>query len=303
MIRVSTFAQYTRNLNFMTLNQARLQDLQTQIGSGMKSQDFKGLGREVGRLLEVEESRQRTNQYVENINVVGYRLETMEANVSQIFDIMLEYKTLLVNALNASNAKDLNLPIVTQNMLDQITLLLNADFNGRFLFSGSRTDVEPVDPTLLPGAYVIPTLDGDSSAYYQGDARQLTARADDALVVTYGINADALGFERAIRSLDVVRTGIPTDRPTLDHALSVANQAINDITDLRTSLGATAATLDRIEQKHNDFLLFTERTLSDIENVDIAAAMTMLSTTQTTLEASFATMARLQRTTLLNFLN
>ena len=312
MIRFSNFAQHQRNLNIINSTQSRIQDLQTQIGTGRKSQDFAGLERDVNRLLDLEGTHVRVTQYRDNITVVDRRLETMELNMSQMFDVMAEFKTLLINALNASNAQDLNMPGSAQVALDQMTVLLNADFNGRYLFSGSRTDTPPVDQAGLPAAYVIPSADGDAltpnppffpNGYFMGDSAKLSARFDDSLVMSYGITADEQPFERALRALDIVRKGVPTDKVMLNHALAVTNQAINDLSNARTRIGTNQVALEQIDRKHNDIWVFAERTFSDLEDVDVASAMTQLNAAQITLEASFAVIVRLSQTTLVNFLN
>ena len=48
--------------------------------------------------------------------------------------------------------------------------------------------------------------------------------------------------------------------------------------------------------------MFTEQTVGEIENVDIAESISRMQSATVTLEASFMTLARLSQLTLLNFL-
>ena len=302
MTRIADIAQHARVLGFIASAQSKVTDLQTQIGSGHKSQEYKGIAREAERLVSLEASHTRTTQYIENNQVVQRRLRTMESNVAQIFDVMSSYKTLLVDALNAQNSADLNMTVRAQELLNQISSLLNVEEDGRFLFAGSRTNVQPVDSTKLPITYTIPTANGASAAYYVGNSTVFSVRAGDNFDVNYGVTADALGFEQAIRALDVVVKGVPTDPTTLNHALAVASDALNNIANVRTRIGAVATTLDEVNRKHDEFLLFTEQTIGQIENVDIAEAISRMNIATVTLEASFMTLSRLSQLTLLNFL-
>jgi flagellar hook-associated protein 3 FlgL len=226
----------------------------------------------------------------------------MESNVAQINDIMGKFKTLLVSALNAPNATELDLNNQARQSLDQITGLMNARVDGRYIFSGGRTDVSPVDLTALPVSYTVPTADGDSSTYYQGDSQILGLRADDNLTVNYGVLASDTEFERAIRALDVVSKGAVTDRTMLNHALDVVNQAVEGLPDVRTRIGLSRKTLETTNEKHNEFILFAEETISDIENVDVAETVTRINEAQTTLQASYLTVSRLSDVSLLNYL-
>lgn len=303
MQRISNFSQNARSLAFVTQSQNRIADLQNQIASGVKSLDYTGVSRNAERLITLETSHARVSQYQEDNTLVERRLNTMELSVSQIFDLMSEYKTLIINGLNASNANDLDLKNRATQILNQVGALLNTEEDGRQLFAGTRTDTQPVDTSLLPGSYNIPTSDGASSAYFTGNTNKLTLRADDNFDLQYNINAGERGFERSIRALDImVKAPLTNDRATLNHVLGVVSNAINDLADLRTGIGGTRKTLDEVNARHRDFILFTEQTISEIQNVDIAETVTLMTYAQLTLEASFMTISRLSQVTLLNFL-
>lgn len=302
MTRVANLAQFNSSLAHILDTQRRIQDGQTSISSGRKSPDFAGIARESGRLVSTETAFLRANQFRENNDMVNSRLQTMEANVAQLFDVASGFLTTLVNGLNADNAIDLALPDTARIKLEQVAGLLNVQQDGRFLFAGSRTDVKPVDTASLPGSYIIPTVDGASAAYYQGDNVRFAVRADEAFDVSYGVTANEPAFEKLVRALHIVQTGAPGDRATLEHALAVLSEALDMIPDIRTKIGSSRATLEEINNKHEDFLLYSEETISNIENVDIAAAVTRLNADQVTLEASYLTISRLTGLNLMQFL-
>lgn len=302
MTRVANLAQHQRNLAHILNAQARLTTGQIQISSGKVSPQYSGISRDARQLVNAEMSLARTAQFVTTNNTIDQRLQTMETNVSQIFNVLTEYKSLLVNGLNANNSADLAMPTQAQAMLNQVTALLNVEEDGRYLFAGSRTDTAPVVQSGLPLNYIIPTSDGDANGYYVGDTVQFSVRADESFDLQYGINAGEQGFERVIRSLHMMVIGTPNSRPTMDDALKVVNQAIDSMADVRTRIGTVRATLARINQMHEDFQLFTAKTISDIENVDITKVITNMAADQTAVEASFMTIARLSRLSLTNFL-
>jgi flagellar hook-associated protein 3 FlgL len=302
MERVTTLSQHTRLFSFIGDTQKRFDDLQTQVASGFKAQNYSGVAREAGRLISIESTHVKVTQYLESNTTVDRRLQMMESSVAQITDVMSNFKTLLVSALNAPNATEVDLNNQARQMLNQVTGLLNVKIDGRYLFSGGRTNVVPVDLSSLPVSYTVPTTDGASGAYYKGDSQILSARADDDLTVSYGILANGTEFERAIRALDVVVKGAPTDRTMLNHALDVANQALDGLPDVRTRIGLSRKTLETSNGKHNEYILFAEQIISDIENVDVAEAVTRINEAQTTLQASYLTVARLSQTSLLNYL-
>jgi flagellar hook-associated protein 3 FlgL len=302
MTRVANFAQHERNLAHILDAQQRLNDGQLRISSGKRSEHYSGVARDARRIVNVETAHVRTTQFISNNKLVDQRLQTMETNVAQVFELVTQYKSLVINALNADNSSDLAMPIQTQALLDEVSALLNVEQDGRFLFSGTRTDTRPVDQTGLPGAYVIPTTNGDSIGYYAGDTNQLTVQADENFTVTYGAHAGLQGFEQAIRAMHMVVIAPPNDRATLDEALRVATEAIDGVSDVRTQIGAARAALENVNTRLDDFLLFSEQTISDLENTDITAVITQMNTDQVAVEASFAVISRLADLTLTRFL-
>lgn len=302
MTRVANLAQHNQLTSLIFGTQSKLNAFNLQIASGKTSQDYKGISADATRLVSLEVSHTRVTQYVKNNETAEQLLTSMESSIAQVMDVMTDYKTLLISALNANNAADVNMPAQAQQLLDQVASLLNVQEAGRYLFSGSMTNTEPVDLAALPVAYVIPTADGDSAGYYQGDTRQHVIRAAENFDITYGVHAGEQGFERAIRALDVVLKGVPTDRATLEHALGIVNQALDDIPDIRTRLGVSHNALSDTNVKHQEFLLFTEETIGTIENVDLPKAITQLNAAQVSLEAGFMTMVRLGELQLMNFL-
>jgi flagellar hook-associated protein 3 FlgL len=302
MTRVTDLAQFNTALFYLNQTRGRVSEEQSQISSGVKSLTYAGLSPDVNRLVTLETAHARVEQYVTNNTLVASRLQTMEGNVAQLYDVATGLKTLLVNALNNNNADALALAQQADTQLQQVASLLNVKLGGRYLFSGSRTDTQPVDVTQLPASYSIPTADGDAIAYYQGDSFEFTVQADDALTVSYGVTASEGGFEKLIRAIDIVKKSPPSDRAALQHALDVVGQALTEIPDIRTKIGAAQAILDQVNKRHSDFQLYTERTIGEIQNIDTAEVMTRLQSDSTSLQASYMAINALSQLNLLNYL-
>jgi flagellar hook-associated protein 3 FlgL len=302
MTRVTDLAQFRTAMFYLGQNQARINDAQTQIASGIRSQSYRAMAPDSSRLVTLEAAHTRIGQYTANNTLISGRLRSMESSVAQIFDAATELKSLLINALNLDNASDLGLVQQAQAKLEQVASVLNVKLDGRYLFSGGRTDTPPVDLTALPVGYTIPTADGDSVGYYQGDSFVFAAQADDTLSLDYGVKADETGFERLIRAFDIVIKSPPTDRDALTHALVVVGQALEVIPDIRTKVGSSLSMLEQVNKRHTEFQLYTERTIGDIQNVDAAEVMTKLNSDSVSLQASYMAINTLSQLNLLNYL-
>ncbi len=303
MTGVSNLSQYNAQFYYLSQTTNRIADERIQVSSGYQSQDYAGIAGSANRLVSMNAEVGRVNQYLADNKLISNRLTTMESSVAQVYDVAGSIKSLLVNALNGSTTtQDVNLTGQASSMLDQVASLLNTQFDGRYVFAGSRTDTRPVDLTQLPPGYAVPSNAGDALGYYQGDSAQLAVQASDSLSVTYGATAGESGFEALIRGLDIAVKAAPNDRAALQDALAAVNQAAQDIPNIRTRIGAAQSTLDSINKMHNDFTTYTEKAIGDLANVDVTQALTKIQNNSTGLQASYMTINTLSQLNLMNYL-
>lgn len=305
MSRISTLFQQNTILRNIFRTQERLQTAQAQISTGKVADRYTDIARDARRLVSLETTLARSNQYLSNNRIVALRLEAMELSTATTFEAASKLKTLLVNAINSSNAADFSINLEAQNLLDEVSKQLNIKIGDRYLFAGGVTNVAPVDLddsdfADVPSVY--PT--SADTAYYQGDNTDHVARAADNFDVTYGVTADETGFEQLIRALRMTADAStdPIETVRFQEALDVVNQAIDNIPTIRSRIGASLKAIETADMSHRDMELLMGRTISDIENVDIPKAVAQLSMDQVLLEASFITIGRLAQLNLANFL-
>ncbi len=314
--RVATFAQQQLITNAALRTQRKIAEAQLQIATGKKTQEFSGLAADASRLVTLKGQLSNAQQFIQNIVVTEKRLNLMEFSLEQIDKIARTARTDLLNSFNGSTANRFELASVAQGALDQVVDILNLRDDSRFLFAGGKVTTKPVD--LANGTYTAPTPPPfDTTAdlgYYEGDNVSQSSRIDEGFVVQYGIKANESAFERLIRAFDTISNTTFSDPITaaqnlvIDGALAELNQAIDNngtsktISDLVSDVGLDRVLLDSVKDKHLSFIDFSKTAIGDIENVDIAEAIANLQFEQIQLEASFATIARVQTLTLNDFL-
>ena len=92
------------------------------------------------------------------------------------------------------------------------------------------------------------------------------------------------------------------DTTTLNSALTLALESINEIPNIRSSIGSDRNILETTKSHHTDFQLTTFEAVSNIENVDVVEVVTRIAAQQVQLEASYTLTARLSQLSLVNFL-
>ena len=152
--------------------------------------------------------------------------------------------------------------------------------------------------------------------YYQGDTIANIVRADDDLEVSYDVRADHPAIQQILAAFDAVANlpnGDTTDpfenavakkaREMLTDAIDpLAGGGIQTMDELRTTAARALTTLNLTVERHENFTAYAEGVIHDIEHIDQAEVIVKLTSNQQVLEASYASLARLQSITLLDFL-
>jgi flagellar hook-associated protein 3 FlgL len=298
LTRIGDHAQATRTSQLLVDARSRARETQIQISSGKVAREFSGIGGESSRLVSARDALQRIAEFQRGNQQVDRRLEVMEQSTSSMIEIATGLRTLLIQRLDSASGVPGAISASVDQMLQQVTDDLNVEFDGRHLFAGSRTATAPV--ALDPAFAAFGAAD---DTYYQGDDVALTVRADVDRDVSYGMTADREGFHELIGALRAAGEGDGSDdQALLESALDLVNAALPKLTGYQGEIGASRAALERANLGHADAELYLESQVSDIENVDLAGAITRLAQDQMTIEASMATIARLNQLSLADFL-
>lgn len=184
-------------------------------------------------------------------------------------------------------------------------------------------------PPLTPAAPLSQAqIDQIAQAYYSGantGANLSVKISDNAPPVSYGVKGDDDAFKNLIAGLHMIRqanskfpapasSAADIDQSYLQNGLELITKAItgqpsanyptatSSLRQIAGTLSGVNTTLGRQLDIHNNFIAYSESAIGDIEQVDTAEAVAKLNSDKIALEASFSTLARMQDTTLLNYL-
>ena len=298
LTRTGDLAQSTYTTQLLLDAQTRSRATQIQISTGKVATEFSAIAEDTSRLVFAKDALQRIQQFQSTNQLVDGRLQVMESSTASLVEIASQLRVLLIQRFDYAQGVPGIITPGTEQLLAQAVADLNVELDGRHLFAGSRSDTTPVvlDPAF--GGFGMP-----DDTYYQGDAVELTVRADVDHDLTYGMTADRAGFQELIGALRATIEGDGSDdRALLESALGLVNAALPKITADQGELGARQAALARINLGHGDAEVYLQRQIGDIEDVDLTAAITRLSQDQMVIESAMATIAQLRRLSLVDFL-
>ena len=310
MVSRVTNLSSSRLINSLILkSQDRINEQQIKLTTQQKSQDYLGIGDDASRLLTVESSLRRIDQFVKDNAFIDMRMETMLNSMDAVGDILTEVRTLVRDVLEDGTLDGIDKNDFTEIKMDQLESFLNVKMNGRFLFSGTKTDTPPVNTGDLGDA---PTFDADGitttaepSFFYQGDDNQVKARIDEGVTLEYGVKANDEGFEKLIRAIRLVKSTDLSAANVLgkfQHALNLLNESADNIAAVELNTGVKFQQLASTTQSLKDTKSILDGVVDEIERADTFEAVSILNQVQTQLEASYATAVRVSSLSLTKFL-
>ncbi len=298
--RVATYP-FTNSLISENMRlQTKYADINTQISSGLKSQDYKGISADSQYLLAVESAMSKLTAYNANANTTLGTVNTMYTTLSNIQDLANKILSDVTAALGGGLVPTNVLTNQASNGMNEMAGLLNLRIAGRYAFSGSDIDTKPVDLSDPAWVAQVPPSVANTS-YYQGNGTINAVQVSETFTVNYGITADNPAFEQLFRAYNLVFNN-PSNTTALTEASGLIQSAIHDMANIQGVLSNHAASINSQVDKNSQDKTYLEELSSNIKETDIPSASVMLAEVQSQLEASYTSSVRLLKLNLASYL-
>jgi flagellar hook-associated protein 3 FlgL len=292
-VRISQKMVADNALRNIQYNQTRVDQLESQITSGSRitrpSDDPIG----AARALSLQEGLDQSQQYGRNIDQASSWLNATDAALGSVTDSLARARELAVEAANGtlttSDRQSLQAEVtqLQQHVLD----LAHSKYGAYYLFSGTRTD--------QPGF----TQASSAAAAYQGNNNQVLREISPG--VTMAVNVDPkVTFDTVFNALDQLQQGLTASNTSqMQSSLTTFDTALDDINNARSQVGARVNRLEALKSRQDSVSVNLTELLSQVKDVDMAAAITNFSMAQTVYQASLKASAQLMQTSLLDYLH
>lgn len=238
--------------------------------------------------LNIKSSLANMEQLGRNINLGKSWLATSESALSQVRNLISNTKALTVQMASGttSASQRANAAQTVQNTLEEIVSLANRDVNGRYIFSGSKTDTTPFSP------------DGT----YNGDDNPFKVKIGRDAVVEVGHDGAEV-FGTIFTTLSDLKTalegnnvgGIQDAMGKLDNHFDQVSTEISDI-------GSKVIRMEIKENIYKDLSITNTSRLGEIEDVDMAEAIVELRSIEVAYQAALSSSSLVMRLSLVDYL-
>jgi len=307
-MKISTHLLFERGSAQMSNVQSSLTKTQAQLAQGKQIINASDAPNQAATIQRLKSILSRQDSYQSSLNTVKARLQGEETALKSVSDLLVRAKEVAVqggnDTLGAGDRKALATEM--QALRDQMLSLANTkDSNGNYLFAGSR----------VKQAAFAETANG--SPVYMGDQTRMNVRVGeqqsipinrtgtDAFVPVPRVDKDGatigVGFFEVMDNLiaglknsngNDIRRGIG-ELDTLQQGLSMAHAQV----------GTNLNMVDQQTSVLEDTTLNLKSTLSSIEDLDYASAITKMNQQMMSLEAAQASFAKVSKLNLFNYIN
>ncbi len=305
--RIGSFSQSQALLLELTRQNAKVFKSQEQVATGKVADNFKDIAADAGVLLTAKKVEARTQQFQNNIIELSTRVEVQNIQLTRIEGVAAELRQDLLDAISLESGAALTEKI--NSAFQQVLNTLNAQYDDRYIFGGTQSDRPPVNIASIADLVAIPAV---SDVFDNNQLRQAVP-IDEGQNITIGFLADQLGTDilqvlKDLATFDAGGSGpfgeqlTAAQRSFLESQIAPLSSAHEQLISRTSENGLLANQLDSARDRHESSIISLKQFISDIEDVDLAEAVTRLNQDQIAVQASARILADLGDLTLLNFL-
>ena len=284
-------------------NSVRLLEAQERAASGKRVRRPSDDVAAAGRAISLRAAIASIDQYDRNSTVVETQLSITTGALGSVVSKLQDVRSLAIRGASAALSTEARLGIATELDLIYAELAAVADTQslGRYIFSGSKSDVGPLSAT-----------GGDPPYTYQGNTDAFSVQVAPGTFLAANVTGDAvfnLGGAAIPGKADVFATiqtlkehVLAGDVTAISADLANIDANLGNVTAIRSLVGAR---LNRLEST-NEVLLDSKIQLMDLlsktEDADLADAVLELRTRENVYQAAIATANRVLEMSLSGFL-
>ena len=306
-MKISTHLMFERASHQMTSAQTNLAKSQAQLAQGKQIINPSDAPDQASTVQRLKSILTRQDSYQTALNTVQNRLQGEDSTLSSVSDLLIRAKEIAVQAnndtLSSDNRKALGVEL--QGLRDQMLSLANTkDTNGNYLFAGSKV----TQPPFVSVAGGSPQYVGDQTRMkvMVGENRSMPINrtGTDAFVPVNRTAPDGTsqGVGFFIVMDDLIKGVNTSDRPKMQGGLGELDTLLGGLSMARANIGSGLKGIEQQTSVIEDTVLNLKTTLSSVEDLDYASAITKMNQQMLSLEAAQSSFAKISQLNLFNYI-
>jgi flagellar hook-associated protein 3 FlgL len=303
--RVTQSMMQTQLLSNINNNLSRLDHNQNVLSTGKKI--LKPADDPVGitYALRYRSELSINDQYKKNVDSAKSFVDHTDSVLGQINDLIQRANELTVQGLNGTNPQSA-LTAISQEIgqiYEQAVTLGNDQLNGKYIFNGQKTDVQPytsAGAAALPGPPPVPGETSDDQTITYQFAAGVTIPINVTGKAVFGDGSDPDNLFTVLKGLqNAFANGQLSTAGTL---LGQLQSRFSKLQDIRSEVGARSNRIDLLDNRLQDLNQNLTGLDSKTEDADMAETLIQLKADQNVYQASLSAGAKIIQPSLIDYL-
>lgn len=307
MTRITDFNQHNTMVSYLMRSAEDQAKTEEMIASGKKVNSFADIPGDTGVLLSAKRVEANLQQYTRTSNEVLNRLGLQDIQMREMEAVNNDVRQLVTQTI--ATGSSLNFHDELDGIFQRLVSLLNSSVDGQYIYSGTRTDVPPVNINTLGDLAALASVNDA----FDNNGLKRAVNIDDNERVEFGFLASDLATDifQKIKDIKAYHDGAGGPLAgALTEAQSVyLSAAIPGLIDASTVMTGFTATNGRVARqvesavaRHEESETFMKTFIGSIEDADLAAAVSKLTMNQLQSEATAKVIGQLARISLLDYI-
>jgi len=291
-MRITTDSNYRNLLDDIQRISERMQAAQNQVTSGKKLNRPSDNPSGASDVLRIDTDRALNAQYTDNSATAQSRLQVADSTLDGVQQEAERIRSLGLLADTNSDTSSISTEEI-DGLRDQLVSYANTTYDGQFIFAGSQTD---------SAAFV---KAGDGTVTYAGDSQLMKLQVGNVTTLQTQVPGDQVftsGVDVFKAVSDLSSAMASGDRNAIRTQIANIEQFLQNVSSVRTQIGGliNEASTTQTALKQSDLTQVAH--LSQLQDADLAEALSELSQSQTALQAATAVGARVTSISILDYL-
>lgn len=284
MARVTQLGQTNQSLAQIQASMTAANRLQEQAASGKRINRASDDPTGAAISMQLRNQQAANTQYVRNADFANGQLATVDGTLQGIYTRLSQVRSNVIATTTTTNEQSrAALSAQVDQIKNELQSLYNTQYQGRSIFGGTS-----------------PTGAVDETGAYIGDGNPVTVRLNAASTVRLDVDGSTIGAGDFTQLLDRVAEGVlngdaADDLPELD---ALMNKVITANGNIGAIQNRVTSSLSAVTSQNTDLTV----SLAQNEDVDYAEVLIKFSSQQVAYQAALGVTARINQTSLLDFL-
>lgn len=293
-MRISTNQQFNMYLSQIQSAHSRYLDAQLKVMTGKKFQYASEAPSDAQFVISASALKSRVQQLDDNLRSANDYLKNTESVFSELNTAMNHAYTLGINGANSSYTQDARdgMAKEIQEVQKRLVYLSNTQgASGEYIFAGQKTDTKPF--TENP-----PTLT------YNGDDNPINVEVRPGETLRVNLQTPGTSFSQMYDALENLKNDLLSgDVSKLGNQdIQAIQDQIKAISSIRGDVGTKLQTVTNLQTQNQRRMDDLTQQISDVQDVDMAEAVTTMQMAETSYTAALQVTARGQGLSLMDYL-